>query len=298
MEWKIKTTSKINLFLDVLNKRNDGYHNIQSLFLEIDLGDILYIERDRTGYGLKLDTINKNLDNLDNSIYKIWNILPSEIKANIGIKVYLDKKVPLGSGLGAGSSDAVFFLTAINETYNLNLSYEDMHNICRQIGADMPFFIKGGLQYVSGIGDILKTILERDKLNNKNEFYLLIINLGIPINTKTAYSKLNRNNILNKDKEHENIEQIKKIINYINRNEYNYLSNIIYNAFEDIIFSEYPELFKIKSDLISEGACCSLMSGSGSSIYGIFDDTKKLKNAYNHFLKMDINCFISKPLIK
>jgi 4-diphosphocytidyl-2-C-methyl-D-erythritol kinase len=297
MKKTIKTTSKVNLFLDVLNKREDTYHSIQSLFLEIDLGDVIIIEIDESGSGLRIDSNFDDIVNDDNTLYKIWKALPGRIKSSIGIKVYLEKHIPTGSGLGGGSADAVFFLIGLDEMLELNLTHEEKYAICKGVGADMPFFIEGGLQYVSGIGDILKPLMKRNLNNHSCGFELLVIIPDVSISTKEAYLRLNMGKEIDTEKKTENINIINKMAVYIKEKEIELFSDGLYNVFEEHIYKEYPNLLKIKNDILSDGACGSLLSGTGSAVFGIFDNFTKIRNAQLFFLDRGLLCHRVKPVI-
>jgi 4-diphosphocytidyl-2-C-methyl-D-erythritol kinase len=297
MKKTIKTTSKVNLFLDVLNKREDTYHNIQSLFLEIDLGDVIIIEIDESGSGLRIDSNFNHILSDDNTIYKLWKSLPKRVRTDIGIKVYLEKHIPTGSGLGGGSADAVFFLEGLDEMLGLNLTYEEKFAICRGVGADMPFFIEGGLQYVSGIGDVLKPLMKRNLNKYPCGFELLIIIPKVSISTKEAYLKLNMGKVIDSEKRTENISIINKMAGCIKEKEMELFSDYLYNVFEQYVYKEYPNLLKIKNEVLRRGACGSLLSGTGSAVFGIFDNFTKLRSAQLFFHDKGLLCHRAKPVI-
>ena len=147
-----KSFAKLNLCLHVINRRDDGYHDIQSIFHVIDLHDTIIFKMNNDNV-INLRTTDKNLINSDNLIYKACSILSRKYNLKIGMDITLDKKIPLGSGLGGGSSNAAVTLHAINRLYNIHLAKDELLSLADQLGSDVPFFINGGTAYVSGKGE-------------------------------------------------------------------------------------------------------------------------------------------------
>ncbi|MFW5799195.1 MAG: 4-(cytidine 5'-diphospho)-2-C-methyl-D-erythritol kinase [Spirochaetota bacterium] len=315
MRKKIKTTTKLNLFLDVLNKRRDNFHNIQSLFLEVDIGDDIYIEKlydnnnnNNNNNNRSEITIDSNIESIkgsNNIIYKIWEKLKPHLLYKNSVNIYIDKKIPLGSGLGAGSSDGVYTLMALCDLFNLKPDRDRIYNIVSSVGSDLPFFIEGGLQRVEGKGEQLSLIYKRcDDNNFYNGFALLIVCPKIQISTPYAYSLLNMKYKAGENKGSKYKERIKhneacidNIIKGIIERNPALLSNNLFNIFENYIFSEYKELRYVKDTLKEFGAVVSLMSGSGASIFGVFFNSKLLEKAYNKFINLGYLCFKASPMI-
>ncbi len=243
--------AKINIGLNIIEKRPDNYHNIETIFYPIPLNDALEISpNDDISFNI-IGSFSDCATTEDNLIYKAYKA----VAANHTIppfSCYLKKHIPTGAGLGGGSSDAAFMIKLINDFANLNLSNQQMEHLASSIGADCPFFIQNKPTFAEGIGDKFTNI----NLNLQG-YKLLLIKPNIHVPTKDAYS----NTIPHK--------WDNPIINAISQpiNEWN---NYIFNDFENSIFPKHPELKHIKQQIYNSGALYASMSGSGSSIYGIF----------------------------
>jgi len=241
--------AKINVGLNVINKRLDGYHNISSVFYPLyDLTDILEIQISNKFFFSTSGIISTVKNNLCEQTFKLLKNdydLPN-------IHIHLHKRIPVGAGLGGGSSNAAFTLRVINELFDLQLSNLDFKKYAIQLGADCPFFIDNTPKYIQGIGD---QMLDIDL--DLSLYEIRIVDPKIHISTKKAYSNI----FLTK--------QESNLLEYINKPIDSWKKNII-NDFEKSIFNDYPELYKIKKDFYSQGALYSSMSGTGSVIYAIF----------------------------
>ena len=254
--------SKVNIGLKVLNQRDDGYHNIYTIFQELNFGDSIYIEKRDQGCKIiaNVDWIPTDKSNI---CFKAYNEIKKEFSKVKGLHLKIEKKIPIGSGLGGGSANAAAVLKGINKIYKLKLTASKLEQIAREIGADVPFFIKGGTQLGKGVGDKLTQI-------NKTIIgtYLLVIP-EVSISTKWAYSVIK--NKLN--------DQNKKV-NFSSFFNGDYSSlKIFENDFEQIVVPAYPEIGAIKTKLLNLGARFASLSGSGSTVYGIFDDEASAKEA-------------------
>ena len=242
--------AKINLGLNILKKRNDGYHDISSVFYPVkESVDILEI--------IKFDTfefVNSGIKIPDgeNICEKAWKLLHKDY--GIGnVKIHLHKQIPVGGGLGGGSSDASFTLKALNDLFELNLSNLELQEYSLLLGADCPFFIDNRPKLVEGIGEKMISV-DLDL----SEFEIRLINPGIHISTQEAY-----NGVLPRTPELSLEEIIELPINE--------WKNKLQNDFEDSIFTQYSSLKDIKNYLYDEGAIYAYMSGSGSVVYGIYE---------------------------
>ena len=268
---KINSYAKVNVGLKILNKRPDGYHNISTIFQEIDLYDELIVSKNISGcqFSSNVNWLHNDQNNLCVIAYNHMKDL-YDIK---GIDIILTKNISRGSGLGSGSSNAAAVLKSINKIYDLNVSDDDLIEIGSKIGADVPFFIKGGTQIGEGIGE--KLIGLKSVIKGR---YLIIIP-GPTIDTKWAYS--HSKNILDNGSLPTKFSDLlsEKIIN---------LDTIKFfeNDFESVVFPTYPEIGAIKKDLFALGAKFASLSGSGSTVFGIFDDNVKIKKAFSHFSPM------------
>lgn len=276
----IKSFAKINLYLNVLNKRKDGYHEIDTLFQTISLYDILNFDvKDFNGEAFILKSNIKELECKDNLIYRAYEKLKPYIKdQNKTVEVSLEKVIPSGAGLGGGSSNAAVTLLALNHIYDLALEQEKLMELGTSLGADVPFFIIGGLARGEGIGEKL-SYLEDEGL----KFDLLLVYPMIHASTKAAYQGLNL--------EQNNKPSIDSILMGLKDRNYNSIASSVYNQFEESQFKAYPDLVSVKNDFIDNGAVSALMSGSGSSFFGFFDDKDKLEKAYRFFRNKDFKAF-------
>jgi 4-diphosphocytidyl-2-C-methyl-D-erythritol kinase len=262
--------AKINLGLNVIEKRNDGFHNIETVFYPVQWGDVLEIIEDRThksndeiifsATGLSVDGEVKN-----NLCLKAIQLLKKDFQIP-DIKMHLHKIIPMGAGLGGGSSDAAFTLKLLNESFHLNLSNGDLKNYAKQIGSDCSFFIDNVPAFASGRGELLEKI----DLDLK-EYFILIVKPDVHVSTADAYSMV---------KPEMPQKSIKEIIKYPIAEWKTFLRN----DFEEYAFEKFPIISEIKSKMYQHGALYSSMSGSGSAVYGIFENKAYDKNFLKEFL--------------
>ena len=254
--------SKVNIGLKVLSQRDDGYHNINTIFQELNFGDSIDIEKRDCGFKIiaNVDWIPTNKSNI---CYKAYTEIKKKFAEVKGIHIKIDKKIPIGSGLGGGSANAAALLKGIKNIYKLEVTESKLEEIGSEVGADVPFFIRGKTQLGEGIGDKL-TQLPKAIIGT----YLLVIP-KISIRTEWAYSVIkNRLNNQNKNA---------KFSSFINE-DYSSLQ-IFENDFEQIVIPAYPEIGAIKSKLLNLGARFASLSGSGSTVYGVYDDEASAKEA-------------------
>jgi len=247
-------TAKLNLGLQITAKRTDGYHNLQTVFYQFPLKDILEIVEDSTLGDGKCEFKSTGLpiprgENLCVRAYKLLN----EKLTLPGVRIYLHKIIPMGAGLGGGSSDAAYTLSLLNTLFKLNLSIDELREFALRLGSDCPLFIENEVQYAEGRGEILSKI----NLNLKG-MYLLIVNPKVHISTAQAFA-----NIIPVDS-----PSCKSIVEQA----VNTWKTDLVNDFEASIFPTYPELKVIKDKLYSLGADYAAMSGSGSTLFGLFSD--------------------------
>lgn len=257
--------AKINIGLNVLNKRPDGYHNIESLFYPIPLKDTLEIlhtdgELTFTSSGIVLECdVEKNL------VVKAFRLLQRKYTLP-NVSIHLHKNIPFGAGLGGGSADAAFALMMIDKMFSLNLTEVELIFYCSQIGADCPFFIKNTPCIAEGIGELL-TPCDLD-LKGK---HLLLIKSGVEVPTVDAYKY-----VLPYDP-NISLRTILKfpVVEW---------RSSVKNDFEPSVFKQYPSLSALKDELYQMGASYVSMSGSGSSVFGIFDQKPGINLTFvNHF---------------
>lgn len=259
----LESYGKINLFLDVLYKREDNYHELRTVMQEIKLSDTIEIEE--INKGIEIQCNNKDLPlGKENLVYRAWEEMKKVLGEDRGVKIYIDKRIPIASGLAGGSSNAAQVLKGLNQLWELNLSQKELMDIGLKIGADVPFCIMGGTAYAKGVGEELRGL---KSFSNK---MILLANPEIPISTVNVYNNLDLNT---KKKD----VDVKQIIQYIEEDNLKALSKNMYNIMEELVMKKYPIIAEIKEDMLESGALGSLMSGSGATVFGIFDDEEKLK---------------------
>lgn len=255
-------SAKINIGLNIVEKRSDGYHELETTMLPIPLFDILEIipqnEFEWKQSGLLIDGNDEN-----NLCIKAFRLIQTEY--GIGnVYIHLRKQIPMGAGLGGGSADAAYVIKGLNELFHLNISIEKEKELSARLGSDCPFFIENSAQLATGRGEILKTIDF-----TLNGYYLVLIKPDIHINTAQAYSGVHISGDKGKLEQHIQLTVSE-------------WKNHIKNDFEQHIFRLHPELETIKNMLYEKGALYSSMSGSGSTMYGFFKEKPDFDVNMNH----------------
>jgi 4-diphosphocytidyl-2-C-methyl-D-erythritol kinase len=245
---------KINLGLYVTGKREDGYHSIESIFVPVPLNDVLEIVPSENGqFELYLTGGKEIIERESNICWKALMLLRADFELD-PIAIYLHKIIPTGAGLGGGSADGAFALKLFNSFYNLNLSVEALKEYAAMLGSDCPFFIENKIQFVSGRGEVM-----HDLDLNLGGTTIVVVHPSIHVSTKEAYSLIKPN---------PTSLDLKKI-NTIIRTEW---KSLLQNDFETPVASRLPVINEIKDKLYSEGAFYASMSGSGSAVYGLFEN--------------------------
>ena len=270
------SNSKLNLGLNVIDKRADGFHNIETVFYPITWCDALEVIENKditepiefTQSGL---FINSTLEN--NLIYKTWQLI-TQTKKIPNIKVHLHKNIPMGAGLGGGSANAAFFINSVNTLFNLNFNETEKLNIASKIGSDCAFFIKNKPVFAQGKGNEFKDITL-----DLSKYYILIVFPDVLSSTKDAYLELTPKQAqydLKLMLETKPIESWKEFVT---------------NDFETTLFKKYPQIKQVKELLYTNNAIYASMSGSGSAVYGIFKEEPiiELPVNYTSFLQLPTN---------
>lgn len=247
---KLLSNAKINLGLNVIERRPDGYHNIESLFLPIPWSDELYIEKSDM-FGLSVDGIPIPDTGVPNTCKKAYDLL--KLAYDIPpVNIRLHKNIPTGAGLGGGSSNASFVLKALNEMFQLGLTIENLEALALQIGSDCPFFIHNKACFVSGTGDELDF-----DLGFSLETFGVMVNPGVHIDTAGAYAALEPK---------KPVVPLRELM-HLPPTEW---KGAIVNDFEEVVLKQYPHLERVRQKLWDLGAYYVSMSGSGSTFYGLF----------------------------
>lgn len=261
---KIDAPAKINIGLRVLEKRKDGFHNIQTLFYPIlGLHDEITItksDENKIAGNFPNDVNDKN-----NLIIKAKKFLEQEINNELKCQIEMNKIIPIGAGLGGGSSDAAATLKALNKLFELNISKSKLHNIALSLGSDVPFFINSQPAIGTSRGEILNVV------PITIPYHILLINPHIHISTKEAFEniipKYEMNNYLKLD--------------FNDGNNLPIYQNEIKNDFEDFVFNKYPEIKKINDIMLENKAVFSKMTGTGSTVFGFFKELDSIEKVIN-----------------
>lgn len=264
---KVKTPAKINFGLNVVEKRQDGFHNIETIFYPVDLFDELTFN-DANEFVFESDNMNLNSES-DNLVIKAKNLLELKTGRKLNVNIYLKKNIPIGAGLGGGSSDAACALLALNKIFRLNLDSLKLHQLAIELGSDVPFFLKPFPSFGSARGEIL------EQVDFKIEGSILLINPGIFISTKWAYGKIKP-----QKPEHSLIELYRR--RKLNISAY---KDYVRNDFEIPVLVEFQGIQKLKEELYESGADFVLLSGSGSTVFSIFQNNSLAKTAKENFSK-------------
>lgn len=264
MELEVQANAKVNLALDILGVREDGYHDLDGVMQEIALHDTLTIENGRGGFVLFCDHPHLKLDE-NNLIYKAWNALRDRTLDD-SVIIELEKRIPLSAGLGGGSADAAATLVGLNRLWNLGLGDEELIEIAGGIDSDTAFFIRGGTQRAQGRGNILTPL---PRFSQKP---LLLINTGDTISSRYVYDRVEPNGTVP-------VSKMIDLLQYDNLKAY----PLMRNHMESVSFDSIPKLAKIKKELEESGALAALMSGSGPTMLGIYETMEQAEEAYERF---------------
>jgi 4-diphosphocytidyl-2-C-methyl-D-erythritol kinase len=275
MELSEKSYAKINLYLQILDKRPDGYHNLNTLFSKIDLYDVISIQ-ESDNFSISCNDTSIPVDN-KNIIWKVKDLIEKEKQIKINLDVKLDKKIPSGGGLGGGSSNAATFLKLVDKFYNMNLGIEKMSDILSMVGSDTVFFLYDKPMIGLSRGEILVKAPPIPKLD------LLIINPGIFISTGQVFKDNNLRLTAKKE-----VIRMRQLLTL------DELVNIMINDLERPVFTRFKIISELKDEIESYGAIKAMMSGSGSTLFGIFKDKDKLEFAYNYFENKYKDFFVMK----
>jgi 4-diphosphocytidyl-2-C-methyl-D-erythritol kinase len=261
--------AKINFGLRITSKRSDGFHDIQTIYYPVGVHDALEFVTEYDGNDSDAFTqtgLETHCRMADNLVIKALTLLRE--KHNIpSLNIHLHKAIPIGAGLGGGSADAVFMLRYLCKYFELGLSDDELSSLSLKLGSDCPFFIENRPAFAEGRGDILEKI--DDFLNG---FHIILINPGIHISTSEAYS------LSTPTKPSMKLSEIVK-------SSPEKWKELIINDFEQVIFDKHPEIARIKTELYELGALFSSMSGSGSSVYGIFEDKSPVDKLTSDYWK-------------
>jgi 4-diphosphocytidyl-2-C-methyl-D-erythritol kinase len=274
----IKAPAKINWFLHVLGLRDDGYHEIRSLVQKITLYDVLTF---LPSEDLILETEEASIPVEQNLVYKAAALLRKTYGVKKGARITLDKHIPIGAGLGGGSSDAAAALAGLSELWSLSITREELNGIACRLGSDVPFFLGGPLSFAQGRGEKLTPCRARKTA------CLLLVKPPFPVATAWVYGEL-RKGRWNTEKLRltnisDKVDNIEFLINSIERAEFRDAAESISNDLESVTVKNFPVIAEIKKELVDEGAIFSMMSGSGPTVFGIFSSPEEAGEASKAF---------------
>ncbi len=283
---KVDCYAKVNLSLDVINRREDGYHNLEMIMQTVSLKDILTVfvdadsEESIIEVGCSNDDVPQNGDNLAARSAKLFL---DKVGQTAAVRIYIEKNIPMGAGLGGGSSDAAGVLTALNAIFNNQLSIEVLADIAGAIGSDVPFFLYGGSMLAEGTGTELSPV------SAQRGMVVLIAKPKFSVSTPHVYKNL----CLNNDIRHPNT---KNVIEALKENDLKMLAENAGNVLETVTAAEHEEIGEYKKIMMQCGAVYSLMSGSGPSVFGVFESEHGAKRAYEILRKLTDEVYITRTI--
>lgn len=276
----LKCPAKINLSLDILGKRSDGFHEINTIMQTISLEDKVTIKKSNEfSVSVKGETLPLDDDNI---ALKVAKIMFNEYSIKGSVSIHIEKNIPVAAGLAGGSTDAAGVIRGINSLYNLNLSSDEMKKIAEKVGSDVSFFIDSGTALCTGRGEVITP------LNPLVGYRVLIAKPPIGISTKWVYDNLNLDKI-------ENRPNNDLILKYINENDITLLCENLINVLETVTIPENKVIEDIKKTMISYGALGSLMSGSGPTVFGIFKEDK-VEDCYKYLKEKFEQVYMAKMI--
>jgi 4-diphosphocytidyl-2-C-methyl-D-erythritol kinase len=283
MNYKTKCPAKINLFLHITNKRPDGFHELQSLITKINLFDELSVEKSAK-FSLEINgEFAEYIDIKNNLFTKILDYFAKNFNIDTNLKISLQKNIPVGAGLGGGSSNGAYFIQILNEIFALKLSKNDMQKISLNFGSDIAFFFENEACLMSGRGEFLLPISQFK--NDFEKLRILLINPKIHLSTKEIFQDF-------AEKKHQFSSKISEKI-FLENSLLEILQRFN-NDLEEPSISKAPAITKILQNLRKFSPICAKMSGSGSSCFAIFDNDIELQKTYEFFIKNYPNFFIKK----
>ncbi len=256
----LKSRAKVNLSIDVLGKREDGYHLVEMIMQTIDLYDKLKItEIEENSILIKSNSLDIPL-NEDNIMYKAVNLLKNQFNIEKGIEISIEKNIPVAAGMAGGSSNAAAVLVGLNKLWNLGLSENELKDIGLKLGADVPFCITGGSALAEGIGEELTNIKGLPE-----DLNILVCKPNIFVSTKEVYQSLNMDKVKRRPKN-------KELIDALQKEDVKFISENMVNVLEEVTSLKYSEIGQIEDIMIKNKALGSMMSGSGPTVFGLFDN--------------------------
>lgn len=279
---KINAYAKINLSLDVIGKRADGYHLLKMVMQSIALHDELTLEKTGRGIELSCNLPYVPVDSHNIAYTAIRKFLEIN-ELDHGVRLHIEKRIPVGAGLAGGSTNAGAVLTALNELNGYPMSREELLRLGLSLGADVPFTMEGGTALCEGVGEVITPLPD---FSGK---MILLTKPPFSVSTKQVFSEYRMDRV----KHHPETEEL---IQGIREDDLLKVSSHLGNVLENVTMSKHPVLRKIKTDLLAQGAMGCLMSGSGPTVFGLFDDPEKAQTAYELFARRYRETFLTQTI--
>ena len=278
----VKAYAKINLALDVVGKREDGYHLLRMIMQNIEVYDLIDISK--INKGISLNCNEKFTPKDDRNIaYKAAKLFIDTYNVQGGVSIEINKNIPVAAGLAGGSTDAAAVLTSMRELYEKNISDDELMELAVKLGADVPFFIKGGTALCEGIGEKIYP------LKPFKNHILVLIKPTFGVSTREIFESLD----INKIKKHPDMELL---IKSVENDDLDILSLNMKNVLENVTLKKYKVIRQIKNTMLKMGATGSMMSGSGPTVFGFFDDMLMAQKCFEVLKKSYDEVFITRTI--
>jgi len=280
----VRAYAKINIGLRILRKREDNYHDIETIFHRINLFDEIVFEPSSV---ISMSCSRHDLPTDDTNLcIRAASLLQRTFKMQNGVHITLRKNIPIGAGLGGGSSDAAAVLTGLPLWWGEHLSRNELHALALELGSDVPYFLQHGSAYATGRGEIL------EYFNLDVPYWIVVAYPNIHISTSWAYQNTPFTNNRSSNKNRPSRDSLKDILQE-HLHQPHMLMNLLHNDFESLVLRTYPEIAKVKKTLYDGGAVFSQMSGSGSSVYGLFKEERYARDVAASLPKCQV--FVTPP---
>lgn len=260
----VKANAKINLTLDILGKRDDGFHEVSMVMQSVTLHDTIEMEKLDSGIQLEIDIPNLKADS-SNLAWRAAELLINECHVDGGVRIKLKKRIPMAAGLAGGSADAAGVLRGMNELYGLGLSTEKLCEYGARLGSDIPFCIMGGTMLATGRGEVL------EKLSPMPHCYVVLAKPPVDVSTAWAYGEYDSVGV---DKHPDN----QTFCQALEKHDLMAISGLLCNVLESVTIKRYEEISRIKDIMLQQGALASMMSGSGPTVFGIASSSTAAEN--------------------
>ncbi len=278
----LQANAKINLFLEVLDRRPDGYHNIETVFQSIDLHDVITLRESASGdVEIRCDDPRVPLDS-SNLAYRAADLLSRESGKRYGVEIHILKRIPVGAGLAGGSTDAAATLIGLNELWGLGYGVDNLMRLGGKLGADVPFCIMGGTALGQGRGD------ELTRLAPFSGIPVVIANPGFQVSTAWAYGSL-KDLGLTRERKSANI-----LVGKMQQRDVSAVEEKLFNIFENVVMTEHPLVRQIKEEFIRAGASGALMTGSGPTVFALAQDASNAQHIYEQVSRLVDFCIVTR----